>query len=191
MKKLPLFALLAAVLVLAVIWWQTPQPIEPLPPPQPLTPDPNSPSFNESALIPSTAADANSNPDVEDDTDTIKESSAVPEEPTVINIGEPMDPDDPSTWPQADNTEVINIGEPMDPDDPSTWPQPDNTEVINIGEPMDPDDPSTWPQSDNTEVINIGEPMDPDDPSTWQQSGGDEVINIGEPMDPDDPYGGW
>ena len=88
-------------------------------------------------------------------------------EDRVINIGEPMDPDDPSTWPQSDNTEVINIGEPMDPDDPSTWPQPENTEVINIGEPMDPDDPSTWPQSDSTEVINIGEPMDPDDPSTW------------------------
>ena len=85
----------------------------------------------------------------------------------VINIGEPMDPDDPSTWPQPENTEVINIGEPMDPDDPSTWPQPENTEVINIGEPMDPDDPSTWPQPENTAVINIGEPMDPDDPSTW------------------------
>ena len=87
----------------------------------------------------------------------------------VINIGEPMDPDDPSTWPQPENTEVINIGEPMDPDDPSTWPQPENTEVINIGEPMDPDDPSTWPQPENTEVINIGEPMDPDDPSTWDR----------------------
>ena len=42
-----------------------------------------------------------------------------------------------------DKDRVINIGEPMDPDDPSTWPQPENTEVINIGEPMDPDDPST------------------------------------------------
>ena len=105
----------------------------------------------------------------------------------VINIGEPMDPDDPSTWPQPENTEVINIGEPMDPDDPSTWPQPENNEVINIGEPMDPDDPSTWPQSENTEVINIGEPMDPDDPSTWPQPENTEVINIGEPMDPDDP----
>ena len=41
-------------------------------------------------------------------------------EDTVINIGEPMDPDDPSTWPQIDNTEVINIGEPMDPDDLTT-----------------------------------------------------------------------
>jgi hypothetical protein len=29
-----------------------------------------------------------------------------------------MDPDDPSTWPQSENTEVINIGEPMDPGDP-------------------------------------------------------------------------
>ena len=105
----------------------------------------------------------------------------------VINIGEPMDPDDPSTWPQSESTEVINIGEPMDPDDPSTWPQSESTEVINIGEPMDPDDPSTWPQSESTQVINIGEPMDPDDPYTWPQSENTEVINIGEPMDPDDP----
>ena len=105
----------------------------------------------------------------------------------VINIGEPMDPDDPSTWPQPENTQVINIGEPMDPDDPSTWPQPENTEVINIGEPMDQDDPSTWPQPENTEVINIGEPMDPDDPSAWPQPESTEVINIGKPMDPDDP----
>ena len=56
---------------------------------------------------------------------------------------------DPTPVPQPDSAEgsadgVINIGEPMDPDDPSTWPQPENTEVINIGEPMDPDDPSTW-----------------------------------------------
>ena len=68
---------------------------------------------------------------------------------------------------ELDTDSVINIGEPMDLDDPSTWPQPENTEVINIGEPMDPDDPSTWPEPENTEVINIGEPMDPDDPSTW------------------------
>jgi hypothetical protein len=107
---------------------------------------------------------------------------------TVINIGEPMDPDDPSTWPQSDGTEVINIGEPMDPDDPSTWPQSDSTEVINIGEPMDPDDSSTWPRLDNTEVINIGEPIDPDDPYTGPQLDDTEVINIGEPMDPLDPY---
>ena len=56
---------------------------------------------------------------------------------------------DPTPLPQPDVAEgsedgVINIGEPMDPDDPSTWPQPENIEVINIGEPMDPDDPSTW-----------------------------------------------
>ena len=112
--------------------------------------------------------------------------SAEGSEDGVINIGEPMDPDDPSTWPQPETTEVINIGEPMDPDDPSTWPQPDSTEVINIGEPMDPDDPSTWPQLENTEVINIGEPIDPDDPSTWPPPENTEVTNIGEPMDPDD-----
>ena len=109
-------------------------------------------------------------------------------EDTAIDIGEPMHPDDPFTWPQIDNTEVTNIGEPMDPYDPSTWPQSDNTEVINIGEPMDPYDPSTWPDSDSMEVINIGEPMDPYDPSTWPQSGNTEVINIGESMDLDNLY---
>ena len=105
----------------------------------------------------------------------------------VIFIGEPMDPDDPSTWSVDENTEVINIGEPMDPDDPSTWPVDEDTEVINIGLPMDPDDPSTWPVAENVEGINIGEPMDPDDPSTWAQPEDTDVMNIGEPMDPDDP----
>ena len=94
-----------------------------------------------------------------------------PADGDVINIGEPMDPDDPSSWPQPENIEVINIGEPMDPDDPLTWPQPESTEVTNIGEPIHPDDPSTWPQPEDTEVINIGEPMDPDDPSTWPRDG--------------------
>ena len=50
----------------------------------------------------------------------------------------PIEAEAPAT---DDRDQVINIGEPMDPDDPSTWPQPENTEVINIGEPMDPDDP--------------------------------------------------
>ena len=85
----------------------------------------------------------------------------------VFNIGEPLDPDDPSTWLQSASIEVFNIGEPLDPDDPSTWPRSESTEVINIGPPMDPDDPSNWPQSESAEVINIGPPMDPDDPSTW------------------------
>ena len=105
----------------------------------------------------------------------------------VTNIGEPKDPDDPSTWPVDENTEVINIGEPKDPDDPSTWPVDENTEVINTGEPKDPDDPSTWPIGENTDVINIGEPMDPDDPSIWPVDENTEVTNVGEPMDPDDP----
>lgn len=64
----------------------------------------------------------------------------------VINIGEPMNPDDLYAWSQQDNTEVINIGEPMDPDVPSTWSEPENTEPINIGEPIDPDDPAAWYQ---------------------------------------------
>ena len=85
----------------------------------------------------------------------------------IIIIGEPMDPLDPFTWPQPENTDMIIIGEPIDPLDPSTWPQPENTDVIIIGEPIDPLDPFTWPHPENTDVIIIGEPMDPDDPYTW------------------------
>ena len=40
----------------------------------------------------------------------------------VIHIGEPMDPDDPSTWPVDENTEVISIGERLIS---LTAPQPD------------------------------------------------------------------
>lgn len=71
------------------------------------------------------------------------------------------DPDDPSSWPAAENTEVINIGEPMNPDDPSAWLADENTEV-NIGDPMDPDYPLTWSSPESNERINIGEPIDPD-----------------------------
>ena len=108
-------------------------------------------------------------------------------EPAVINIGPPMDPDDPSSWAEPESTELVNIGPPMDPDDPSTWPQLVDGAVVNIGEPMDPDDPSTWSRSEAKVPINIGELMDPDDPSTWSQPSNTEVINIGEYIDPDNP----
>jgi hypothetical protein len=107
----------------------------------------------------------------------------------VINIGEYMDPDDPSTWPQDENQEVVNIGEYMDPDDPSTWPVAENSEVVDIGEYMNPDDPSTWPVSADSDatVVNIGEYRDPDKPQFWPVEGDGEVVNIGEYLDPDDP----
>ncbi|MDB4048708.1 hypothetical protein N9485_00720 [Luminiphilus sp.] len=92
-------------------------------------------------------------------TDTSIDAASSLSQPPVVELTDEFDGDD--------KDRVINIGEPMDPDDPSTWPQSESTQVINIGEPMDPDDPYTWPQSERTEVINIGEPMDPDDPSTW------------------------
>ena len=91
-------------------------------------------------------------------TENLTDAASPPNQPPVIERTDEFGGDD--------QARVINIGEPMHPDDPSTWPQPENTEVINIGEPMDPDDPYTWPQSERTEVINIGKPMDPDDPST-------------------------
>ena len=37
-----------------------------------------------------------------------------------INIGEPMNPVDMSTWLQSENTGVINIGGLVDADDPFT-----------------------------------------------------------------------
>ena len=92
-------------------------------------------------------------------TETLNNVTSPLNQPTVIERTDELGGDD--------KDRVINIGEPMDPDDPSTWPQSERTEVINIGEPMDPGDPSTWPQSESAEVINIGEPMDPDDPVTW------------------------
>lgn len=110
------------------------------------------------------------------------------DEDGVVNIGEPLDPDDFSSWVADDNAEVVNIGEPMDPDDPSSWPAAENTEVINIGEEMNPDDPSTWLVDENAEVSNIGDPMDPDDPLTWTSPESTERINIGEPIDPDSLY---
>lgn len=178
--------LVIALVLVAAVWLWTAQ--------QPDQPASAKPIVDDSSPLGATEPPHNAmeplsmNLQVSPEADLEAEPSAVePGAETVINIGEPMDPDDPSTWPVDENTEVINIGEPMDPDDPSTWPVDENTEVINIGEPMDPDDPSTWPVDESTEVINIGEPMDPDDPLTWAQPEGAEVINIGEPMDPDDP----
>ena len=43
-------------------------------------------------------------------------SEVEPADAGAINIGEPMDPDDLSNWPESENTEVINIGERVDAD---------------------------------------------------------------------------
>ena len=69
--------------------------------------------------------------------------SEFPAEETVVTA-QPAEAVPKQAAPDRDDNGVINIGEPMDPDDPSTWPQPENTEIINIGEPMDPGDPYTW-----------------------------------------------
>ena len=181
--------LMGAVMLAGAVWWmisaQEEAPVSEAPLALPSTP--TDPLSNQAEIDPTRSGEQADFADAEAIEEVVAEEVNNLDEGGVINIGEPMDPDDPSTWPVDENTKVINIGAPMDPDDPSTWPQPENTEVISIGEPMDPDDPSTWPQPENTEVINIGEPMDPDAPSTWPQSKNTEVINIGEPMDPDDP----
>ena len=96
--------------------------------------------------------------------------SEFPAEETVVTA-QPAEAVPKQAAPDRDDNGVINIGEPMDPDDPSTWPVDENTEVINIGESMDLDDPSTWLQPEDTEIINIGEPMDPGDPYTWSKDG--------------------
>ena len=181
--------LLGAVILVGAVWWmmsdreEAPGSEAPLALPAAST----DPMSNQAEIDPTRSGEKADFAEAEAIKEVVAKEVNNLDQDGVINIGEPMDPDDPSTWPVDENTEVINIGEPMDPDDPSTWPVDENTEVINIGEPMDPDDPSTWPVDESTEVINIGEPMDPDDPSTWAQPEGAEVINIGEPMDPDDP----
>ena len=178
--------LFIALVLVAAVWLWTAQQPDQAAPAEPIVDDSSQLGSTEPPQIAMEPLSGNSQ--VSPEAGIVAEPSSIqPGTETVINIGEPMDPDDPSTWPVDENTEVINIGEPIDPDDPSTWPRSDSTEVINIGEPMDPDDPSTWPVDENTEVINIGEPMDPGDPLTWAQSEGAEVINIGEPMDPDAP----
>ena len=106
----------------------------------------------------------------------------------VVIIGEQMDPDDPSLWPQTKNIQASSIGEPMDPDGPWVWPPANSSGSINIGEFMDPDDPLIGPRTKSTEFINIGESMDPDDPLIWPYTKSIEIINLGEPMDPDDPF---
>ena len=177
---------LSAVILVGAVWWmisaREEAPVSEAPLALPAAPSDS--LSNQAEIDPIRAGEQ---AEAEATKGMVAEEVIDPDQDGVINIGEPMDPDDPSTRPVDENAEVINIGEPMDPDDPSTWPVDENAEVINIGEPMDPDDPSTWPVDENTEVINIGEPMDPDDPTTWPQRESTEVINIGEPMDPDDP----
>ena len=126
-----------AVVFAAAVWSLLDPVVEPFAPSLPASSD-DLPSFVEPEPEAESSTGMTPRPEV------VPASEAEPADDGVINIGEPMDPDDPSTWPQSESTEVINIGEPMDPDDPSTWPEPESTEVINIGEPMDPDDPSTW-----------------------------------------------
>ena len=179
--------LLVAVILVGAVWWmisaREEAPLSEAPLPSPAAPFER--SSNEAEIDPASAGEQ---AEAEAIKEVVAEETIDLDQEGVINIGKPMDPDDPSTWPADENTEVINIGEPMDPDDPSTWPMDGNIEVINIGEPMDPDDPSTWLMDENTEVINIGEPMDPDDETTWFQRESTEILNIGEPMDPDDPF---
>ena len=161
--------LLVAAVLVGAVWWIISAREETLvlEAPLALPAAPSDPLSNEAEIDPTGAGEQAEVIEAEAIEEMVAEEAVEVDQDGVVNIGEPMDPDDPATWPVNENTEVINIGEPMDPDDPSTWPVDENTEVINIGEPMDPDDPSTWPVDDNTEVINIGEPMDPDDPSTW------------------------
>ena len=178
--------LLVAVILVGAVWWmisaREEAPLSEVPLALPAAP--TDPLSNQAEIDPTRAGEQTEAEAIEE---VVAEEVNDLDQGGVINIGEPMDPDDPSTWPVDENTEVINIGEPMDPDDPSTWPMDENTDMVNIGEPMDPDDPSTWPVDENTEVINIGEPMDPDDPLIWPIDDNTAVINIGEPMEPDDP----
>ena len=100
--------LTAIALVVAVAVWSLLDPVvEPSAPSLPASSD-DLPSFVEPEPEAESLIEMTPRPEV------VPASESEPADDGVINIGEPMDPDDPSTWPQPENTEVINIGEPMD-----------------------------------------------------------------------------
>lgn len=56
-----------------------------------------------------------------------------PEAPANIGFEQAVEADDRAEPSQ----EVVNIGPPMDVNDPTTWPKPPVSEPVNLGEPMD------------------------------------------------------
>jgi hypothetical protein len=101
-----------------------------------------------------------------------------------VEIGEPLDPDDPlnAVMAMADE-EPVGIGPPLDADNPSAWQPEESSEApIELGEPLNADDPEAWqPERISEEVIEIGYELDPDDPWGWvPDDAPDEPIEIGE-----------
>ena len=103
-----------------------------------------------------------------------------------VDVGALMDPNDPSTWTEA-NEVIINVGEEMDPNDVSTW-QETSTAQFNVGVSMDPNDDSTWIEQDYL-PMNVGELIDPNDADTWHSTDVNPM-NVGAPADPND-LGSW
>lgn len=111
--------------------------------------------------------------------------SEKPTESAIIEIGEPIDPQDSAVWSTSEDNTVINIGEMIDPDDPLVWSEDRTREVVNIGEPVDPGDPAQWSVDRSLEPISIGEYTHPQDAAAWFVDYADDGIDIGEPLDPE------
>lgn len=103
-----------------------------------------------------------------------------------INIGHPLDPDAPWTWPQDGGEDLIEIGHPVDPDDTSMI-QYDASKVISIGEELDPDNYTAWPVGKNQTEFSLGEQLDLDDEQSWLKYEQEEARDIGSPVDPNPP----
>jgi len=90
---------------------------------------------------------------------------------TVVNIGEPLDADNPPLETASLSGNVINIGPPMDVDDstPDSTSIPDT--VISIGPALDAggnagedtDGPGITPAGTSTEIVSIGEAISADE----------------------------
>lgn len=124
-------------------------------------------------------------PELNADPNEVTESGEADLESQIIEIGEPIDPEDPSAWSISDANEVVSVGDPIDPEDPAAWSVDRNNEVVNIGEYIDPEDPAAWTVDRSVEVINIGDYVSPEDAATWSVDHSVENINIGEPLDPE------
>ena len=111
--------------------------------------------------------------------------SETPPESAIIEIGEPIDPQDSAVWSTSEDNTVINIGEMIDPDDPLVWSADRNREAVNIGELVDPGDPATWSVDQSVEPVSIGDYTHPTDGAEWFVDYGADGIDIGESLDPE------
>jgi hypothetical protein len=89
--------------------------------------------------------------------------------------------DEPGWWDAP--REAIEIGEPVNADDPTTWWSA-MREVIELGEPLDANFPDDWvSQKSPPETPEIGTPLDADSPWHEQPEALHRPIDIGPAFD--------